>query len=159
MRVSRRGLVFACGLLAFVFVVGAAVAAFDDWGLEQQTQLENKSQPLFGVGQPLTASSKESLTKAQATADPAGLVTLAKGLERECRCGRRGGNVGAERRPDGALAAVESTHIIARERGGDSASPGCRRSISKTGEATTIAERDRRQRPGPCDTVGDDHLR
>jgi hypothetical protein len=48
----------AFGILAFVLAVSTAVAAFDDWGLDQQTQLQNKSHPLFGVGQPLTESSK-----------------------------------------------------------------------------------------------------
>ena len=78
MRVSRRRFVVVLVVLTFVLAAGAAVAAFDDWGLEQQTQLENKSQPLFGVGQPLTASSKASLSKEQALANPAGLVTLAR---------------------------------------------------------------------------------
>src|SRR5262245_53350873 len=81
MRRTRRTAAAALGLLTFVLVASAAVAAFDDWGLEQQAQLENKSHPLFGVGQPLTASSAASLTKAQALANPTSLVTLAKGLE------------------------------------------------------------------------------
>jgi hypothetical protein len=81
MRLCRRTTAVALALLTFVLVAGAAVAAFDDWGLEQQTQLENKSHLLFGVGQPLMASSAESVSQAQALANPAGLVTLAKGLQ------------------------------------------------------------------------------
>jgi hypothetical protein len=58
MRLSLRTMAVAFGILAFVLAVSTAVAAFDDWGLDQQTQLQNKSHPLFGVGQPLTESSK-----------------------------------------------------------------------------------------------------
>jgi hypothetical protein len=81
MRFSLRMPVLAVGLLALFLTVGTAVAAFSDWGLEQQTQLQNKSHPLFGVGQPLTTSSNVDFDKAQALADPAGLITVAKGLK------------------------------------------------------------------------------
>jgi hypothetical protein len=81
MRFSLRTGAIALVILACVTVVGVALAAFDDWGLEQQTQLQNKSRPLFGVGQPLTRSSNVDLDQAQALADPAGLTTVAKGLE------------------------------------------------------------------------------
>jgi secreted PhoX family phosphatase len=82
MRLSARRVVVLLGLLTFVVGIGTAVAAaFDDWGLDQQTQLENKSHPLFGVGQPLTSSSTANLNAAQALADPAGLITVAKGLD------------------------------------------------------------------------------
>ena len=66
--------------MACVVAVGAALAGFTDWGLEQQTQLQNKSRPLFGVGRPLTASSTVDLDAAEALADPAGLITVADGL-------------------------------------------------------------------------------
>lgn len=52
MRFSRRVVSITLGVLAFALAVGGALAAFDDWGLDQQTQLQNKSQPLFGLGQP-----------------------------------------------------------------------------------------------------------
>jgi hypothetical protein len=81
MRISLRTMAVAFGLLTFVLAVGTAVAAFDDWGLDQQTQLQNKSHPLFGVGEPLTQSSNADLNAAQALADPAGLITVAKGLK------------------------------------------------------------------------------
>ena len=81
MRSSRRTVVLALGVLALVAVVGGALAAFSDYGLEQQTQLQNKSHPLFGVGQPLTESSTADLDQAQALANPAGLITVAKGLK------------------------------------------------------------------------------
>jgi hypothetical protein len=81
MRLSRRSIPLVVGLIAIVVVVGTALAALDDWGLDHQTQLLNKSEPLFGVGQPLTKSSTFDLTSAQALANPAGLITVAKGLE------------------------------------------------------------------------------
>jgi hypothetical protein len=81
MRISLRTMAVAFGLLTFVLAVGTAVAAFDDWGLDHQTQLQNKSHPLFGVGEPLTQSSNADLNAAQALADPAGLITVAKGLK------------------------------------------------------------------------------
>ena len=78
---SRRKAVVALGVVALVLVVGGALAAFGDYGLEQQTQLQNQSRPLFGVGQPLTESSTSDLDQAQALANPAGLITVAKGLK------------------------------------------------------------------------------
>jgi len=82
MRVSFRKAGFLIGLLACALVVGtAAAAAFEDWGLNVQTQMENKSEPLFGVGQPLKASSNVDLNQAQSLANPAGLVTVAMGLD------------------------------------------------------------------------------
>jgi hypothetical protein len=81
MRLSVRAVSLAFVLLALVSAVGVALAAFEDWGLEQQTQLQNKSRPLFGVGQPLSTSSNVDLDEAQALADPAGLVTVAKGFK------------------------------------------------------------------------------
>jgi hypothetical protein len=81
MRFSRRTVVLSLGVVALVILVGSALAAFSDYGLEQQTQLQNKSRPLFGVGQPLTGPSTADLGRAQALADPAGLITVAKSLK------------------------------------------------------------------------------
>jgi len=81
MRFSRRTVIASLGVVALVIVVGSALAAFSDYGLERQTQLQNKSRPLFGVGQPLAESSTTDLDQAQALADPAGLITVAKGLK------------------------------------------------------------------------------
>ena len=81
MRLSRRLIPLVVGLIAIVVVAGTALAALDDWGLDRQTQLQNKSEPLFGVGQPLTNSSTVDLTTAQALANPVGLITVAKGLK------------------------------------------------------------------------------
>jgi secreted PhoX family phosphatase len=81
MRFAFRTPVPAVGLAVLALGVGTAIAAFSDWGLEQQTQLHNKSQPLFGIGQPLGASSTVDLDQAQALAHPAGLISVAKGLK------------------------------------------------------------------------------
>jgi hypothetical protein len=82
MRFSRRAVAYSLGALTFALVGGGtALAAFNDWGLDQQSQLQNKSQPLFGIGQPLTQSSNVDLNAAQALANPAGLITVAKGLK------------------------------------------------------------------------------
>lgn len=137
MRFSRRTLVVALGLLTFVLVAGAAVAAFDDWGLEQQSQLENKSQPLFGVGQPLTASSTASLTKAQATANPASLVTLAKGLEATVVAAGAEDNVGPNADQMVLWPPSNPTHIILVNEEG-TGQPGLQKVNLATGKATTI---------------------
>lgn len=79
MRFSLRAVALVFGMACLV-AVGAAFAGFADWGLEQQSQLQNKSRPLFGVGRPLTASSNVDLDAAEALADPAGLITVADGL-------------------------------------------------------------------------------
>jgi Alkaline phosphatase PhoX len=82
MRLSLRVVPLVVGVVALVAVVGTALGAyFDDWGLDRQTQMENKSHTLFGFGQPLTESSKANLNQAQALANPAGLITVAKGLK------------------------------------------------------------------------------
>jgi hypothetical protein len=81
MRFSFRKAGLVVGLLCALVAGTAAAAAFEDWGLDVQTQMENKSEPLFGVGQPLTKSSNVDLNQAQALANPAGLVTVAKGLD------------------------------------------------------------------------------
>ena len=60
-------------------VVGSALAGLD-FGLDTQNLLKSKSQPLFGVGTPLDASSQDSIDAATADADPTDLVSLANGL-------------------------------------------------------------------------------
>ena len=60
-------------------VVGSALAGLD-FGLETQNLLNAKSQPLFGVGKPIAASSQDSIDAATAEADPTDLVSLANGL-------------------------------------------------------------------------------
>ena len=82
MRLTSRLAPLVVGVAVLVALAGTALGAyFDDWGLDRQTQMENKSQTLFGFGQPLTQSSTANLNQAQALANPAGLVTAAKGLK------------------------------------------------------------------------------
>jgi hypothetical protein len=121
----------------FVLVAGVAVAAFDDWGLEQQAQLENKSQPSYGVGQPLTASSTASISQQQATTNPAGLVTLAKGLEASVVAAGAEDNVGANADQMVLWPPSNPTHIILVNEEG-TGDPGLQKVDLKTGKATTI---------------------
>jgi secreted PhoX family phosphatase len=60
-------------------LVSSALAGLD-FGLDEQNLLNSKSQPLFGVGKPLDASSTASISMATAEANPTALVDLAKGL-------------------------------------------------------------------------------
>ncbi len=53
---------------------------FRDFGSFRDHLLKEQSRKLFGVDEPLAASSRESITAAVANADPTRLVTLAKGL-------------------------------------------------------------------------------
>src|SRR5262245_7989853 len=57
----------------------AAVATFD-FAEFRDKQLDAHSEQLFGIVSPVDASSTESISAAQANADPTRLVTLAKGL-------------------------------------------------------------------------------
>ncbi len=59
----------------------AAADRDDDFGLFRDHLLQVQSMKLFGVGQPLAASSRESITAAVAESDPTRFVTLARGLQ------------------------------------------------------------------------------
>jgi secreted PhoX family phosphatase len=54
---------------------------FRDFGSFRDHLLKEQSRKLFGVDEPLAASSLESITAAVASADPTRLVTLARGLQ------------------------------------------------------------------------------
>jgi len=125
------------GLLGLVALAGAALGAFTDWGLEQQTQLGNKSQPLFGVGQPLTASSAASITQAQALEDPTRLVTLAKGLEASVVAAGPDDGVGPNADQMVLWPPSNPTHIILVNEEGSS-EPGLQKVDLATGEATIL---------------------
>ncbi len=60
-------------------VAGGALAAID-FGVQRDNTLRAQSTALFGVAGPLGASSTASIDAATANADPAALVTVAKGL-------------------------------------------------------------------------------
>jgi secreted PhoX family phosphatase len=76
--------------LALVSTLGLALAGgaaadedfrgFRDFGSFRDNLLKQQSKRLFGVDEPLAASSRESVTAAVANADPTRLVTLARGL-------------------------------------------------------------------------------
>lgn len=71
-------------VLAFVLAVGttAAVAGSPlNFGLFRDHQLAAHSGQLYGVKQPVAASSTKQITKASARTDPTRLATLAKGLK------------------------------------------------------------------------------
>ena len=124
------------GVVALVAVVGAALGAyFDDWGLDRQTQMENKSHTLFGFGQPLTESSTVNLNQAQAQANPAGLITVAKGLKvGVVSAGKAAPNI------DQMILwpKANPTYIIGCNEEGD-ADPALQKISLATGAATTIA--------------------
>jgi uncharacterized protein DUF839 len=145
MRLTSRLALLAVGLAALVALVGTALGAyFDDWGLDRQTQMENKSQTLFGFGQPLTASSTVNLSQAQALANPAGLVTVAKGLKAGViSAGKAAPNI------DQMILWPTSnpTYIIGCNEEG-TAQPTLQRISLATGVATTIATG-----LGECDPV------
>ncbi|MEY2444743.1 MAG: hypothetical protein QOE00_1323 [Ilumatobacteraceae bacterium] len=78
MRSSTR--VAFIGILASLVLAGSAYAGVDQ-GQKQQSSLADESNDLFGVKKPLAASSTVDFTAAQALANPAGLLTVAKGLK------------------------------------------------------------------------------
>jgi Alkaline phosphatase PhoX len=63
----------------FVATSAAALSTFD-FGMFRDKQLDAYSEQLFGIVSPVDASSTESISAAEANADPTRLVTLAKGL-------------------------------------------------------------------------------
>jgi hypothetical protein len=67
-----------------VLIAGSAVAFAGpglDFGVFRDQALSAHSNQLFGVNQPLDASSTRSINQAEALADPTSLATLAKGLQ------------------------------------------------------------------------------
>jgi hypothetical protein len=138
MRVSRRWVAFVLGVVAVVLAAGSAFAAFDDWGMDEQAQLQNKSYPLFGVGQPLTQSSTTDFTSAQALADPAGLITVAKGLKVSVVAAGPSDNAAPNIDQMVLWPQANPTSIIGCNEEGPTA-PALQRISLATGAATTIA--------------------
>ena len=94
MRFSHRRSALALGILAFVFIVGTALAAMNDFGLDRQSELQKKSEKYFGFGMPLAESSTVDLDAAQALAHPQDLLTVAKGLKvNVVSAGKAGANI------------------------------------------------------------------
>jgi secreted PhoX family phosphatase len=147
MRLSRRTIVFALGVSAFVLLISTAFAAFDDWGLDVQTQLQNKSHPLFGVGQPLAKSSTVDFSPAQALANPAGLITVAKNLKVSVVSAGPADNAAPNIDQMILWPKSNPTHIIACNEEGTT-EPALQKISLATGQATTIATG-----IGDCDPV------
>jgi hypothetical protein len=119
-------------------VAGVAAAASSDFGLQKQKELYDKGNFLFGVGQPVEASSTADLTESQALANPAALVTLAEGLDVHVLAAGAADDVGSDLDQMVLWPPSNPTHIIGinEEGPGD---PGLQKIDLKTGEATTIA--------------------
>jgi hypothetical protein len=71
----------AIGAAALIVTAAVTAAVSVDFGAQNQQQLAAHAEQLFGVNNPLEASSSADLNQAEALADPAGLVTLANGLK------------------------------------------------------------------------------
>jgi len=71
-------------IAAVALMFAASADAHDDsrndFGLFRERLLNDRAEQLFGVHRPLAASSRESITAAEANRDPTELVTLAGGL-------------------------------------------------------------------------------
>jgi hypothetical protein len=138
MRLSRWTAALAIGVLIFVAAIGGAVAAFTDWGLRQQTQLRDKSHPLFGFGQPLTQSSTVDFTTAQALADPGGLITVAKDLTVSVVAAGPSDNAAPNIDQMILWPKSNPTHLIGCNEEGTT-EPALQKISLATGQATTIA--------------------
>jgi hypothetical protein len=79
MQMKKTAMVFVLVVGLGIGLVGSALAGLD-FGLDTQNRLNAQTQPLFGVGKPIAASSQDSIDAATAEADPTDLVTLANGL-------------------------------------------------------------------------------
>jgi hypothetical protein len=75
---TRKGLI-ALGVVG----IATSAAAFGgfDFGLFRDHQMDAHSEQLFGIVEPVEASSTDSIGGVLADADPTKLVTLAKGLQ------------------------------------------------------------------------------
>jgi secreted PhoX family phosphatase len=124
------------GLGVIALATGAAAMADFDFGLFREDQLRAHSNQLFGIAEPLDASSAESVSASTAESDPTSLVTVARHLRVRVVTARA--NAGAnldmmalwpdDRRP---------THlIVCNEEGADR--PGVQRVRIADGKVETI---------------------
>jgi secreted PhoX family phosphatase len=123
-------------LAALMSVSTVAWAGHRDFGLQRDDLLNRQTKSLFGVKEAVKKSSTESISAADAEADPTKLITLADGLKAKVVSADAalGANIDMmalwpnDKRP---------THIIAcNEQGSDQ--PGMQRIDLKTGEVETI---------------------
>jgi hypothetical protein len=135
---KRKGWVVVGAVAVALIVAGIAVAGLKDFGLQTQKELAHQSQSLFGVKSALGSSSSTDLNEAQALADPAKLVTLAKGLKAKVVAAGPEDNVGPNSDQMVLWPQSHPTYLIAvNEEGADA--PGLQKINLQTGKATTIA--------------------
>lgn len=123
------------GTLVSIGVVGAVFASGGDFGVAHERELANEAQDLFGVKKPIDSSSVADMTPAEAQANPAGLLSVAKGLKvRVVTAGNAAPNVDMMV----LWPANKPTHLIACNEQG-TAQPALQKIDLATGVATTIA--------------------
>ena len=132
---QRRIALLAAVFGAVALLAGTALAGGIDFGQFVQDQLKSQSDRLYGVRGPLRQSSSASITAAEAKADPAKLVTLARSLHlRVVTSGVAGANL------DQSALWPDSAHprwlITCNE--GDASDPGLQRVNLSTGVVATI---------------------
>src|SRR5262245_3325964 len=132
----RRGAIVAVIATALGVGLGSSALAGLDFGLDQQQLLASRSQPLFGVGKPLAASSQDSIDAATADTDPTALVTLANGLSAGVVSAATDLAPNVDMMVPWPNAHDPEWLIVCNEQG--SADPGVQRINIETGEVETI---------------------
>ena len=124
----------AAGAALVLVAAGVATANFWDFGQHTQRELAHHANQLFGVKKPIDASSTVDLTEAEALADPAALVTVAKGLKVSVVSA---GNAAPNLDQMVLWPQSHPTHIITINEEGPT-EPSLQKIDLKTGVATTI---------------------
>lgn len=132
----RKGMVIALATTVALVVLATAALAGLDFGLFRDKHLAARSKPLFGIGEPIAASSQDSISAETADANPLALASFAKGLS--ARVVTSDANAG----PDTDMMALwpddeDPEWLISCNEGG-SEDPGVQRISIATGEVETI---------------------
>ena len=132
---KRRVLIAAVVFGTIGSVVGVAIAATGDFGVDRDSSLHDKAVQLFGLKKPLTASSTTTADLSAANADASVLATFAKGLQvRVVTQGAAGQNIDQMALwPDD----LHPTHLIACNEEGTT-EPGLQSIDVETGAVTTL---------------------
>jgi secreted PhoX family phosphatase len=133
--VKRRMLTAAVVVGLIAAVVGVAVAATGDFGVDRDRDLRKRAGQLFGLTKPLTASSTSTAPLADANTDASKLATFAKGLQvRVITQGTAGQNIDQMGLwPDD----LHPSHLIACTEEGTT-EPGLQSIDVETGEVVTL---------------------